>query len=237
MKNLFVILLLLALVCGSIGACSAASSIYGTSGLIETPDDSIADVASPQLIGFYSADPLNNGSTATSFGGVLGIFPKLEIGAVAIGSDANGVDTQVIVNAKYRILSETLTAPSVTIGVVDIGKRLKELNGQIDDASAFILIGKNLTSVAEGVSGRIVKPVRGAIGLGTGIYSGGFASLSFAVSPKFDVAVEYLTNGIIQDSTFNGMVRFSANDRCSISVGALNMKDLYAGLNYNVSRY
>ncbi|MCX6345278.1 MAG: hypothetical protein NT018_09440 [Armatimonadetes bacterium] len=237
MKNLLVIFLLLALVCGSIGACSAASSIYGISGLIETPDDSIADVASPQLTGFYAADLLDTGSNGTSFGGVLGVFPKLEVGAVAIGSDANGVDTQALLNAKYRLFSETLLAPSVTVGVVDMGKRLKEFNSQIDDASAFILIGKNLTSVAEGVSGRVIKPVRGAVGFGTGIYRGGFASLSVAVSPKFDLAVEYLSNGLSQDSTFNGMVRFNANNSCSISAGALDMKDFYAGLNYSVTRY
>ncbi|MCL4499639.1 MAG: hypothetical protein M1335_05300 [Chloroflexi bacterium] len=237
MRSTIVLLAVLALVAGGTGVGYAASSVYGISGLIETPNDTIAGQGNISLTGNYIANVAKSDANATTFGGVIGIIPNLEVGGVVMDSDASGVKTQGILNAKYRIVAESLDRPSVTVGAVDLTQRLKKFNGKDDEASVFIVIGKNLTSAAEGVSGRVTMPVRGTLGLGTGLYKGGFAALNFAVAPKFDIMVEYLANGIRQSTTVNGGVRYRVIPGLSVEAGAMDFQDFYGGLSYQVSTY
>jgi hypothetical protein len=237
MRSILVLLTVSALIAVGVGAGYAGTSIYGLSGLMETPDDTIAAQSSVNLTGNYVANVANSDVNGTTFGGVVGIIPNLEVGAVMIDSDAAGVSAQGIFNAKYRILAESIESPSITVGVVDMTQRLKKFNGKDDEASAFVVIGKNLTSAAEGVSGRVSVPVRGTLGLGTGLYKGGFAALNFAVAPKFDVMVEYLANGLRQNTTFNGGIRFNAVPGLSIEAGAFDFSDFYGGVSYRISSY
>lgn len=218
----------------------AGSSIYGISGLIETPDDSIVSTKSVTPAASFISD-LNvkgTGVDITTFGGAVGIFPNLEVSAVGVDVDWPGVSTEGLVNAKYRVLSETVAKPSVTVGVVDLAKRLDKLTfGEIDEISSFIVVGKNISSVAEGVSGTISKPIRGTFGVGTGLYKGVFAGLNMSLAPKFSVAVEYLNKGIRNESTFSGMVRFTPIESLSIDAGAIGFEDFYAGASFNLSTF
>ena len=225
MRNIVV---MVALVFASVAACSAATTIYGVTGLVETPDDSIAAVGAPQLAGMYSSDFLGYGDSGNSYGGAIGVLPKLELSAVEMDT---GFATRSVVNAKYRFAAESLVSPSITFGVVDAGENLD------DDVSAFVVIGKNLTSIAEGVAGKVIMPVRGTIGFGSGIYKGGFAGLTISATPKMDLVVEYLDKGIRDKCTFNSAVRFNPVQGLNITAGLLDMSDLYGSVTYTMLKY
>jgi hypothetical protein len=198
------------------GAVKADLTLVGVSGLIETPDDSITPTNSVALTYGQVNDIAKSDYKVTTFGGMIGIMPNLEVGAVGFDSDNPGVKTRALANAKYRIMAESLEKPSVTIGVVDLFNQLEKYDSDIDTASAFVVVGKNITNIAEGVSGMISKPIRGTFGLGTGIYKGIFAGLSWATAPKFDVMVEYLSQGISDDSTVNAALKFNATKGVTI---------------------
>lgn len=223
------------LLCGA-GALYAATSIYGQSGLIETPNDVIVgDKAfEPAFARIFDLKVKggSQGVDVTTYGGAIGILPNLEVSAV--GMDPEVGKTEALINAKYRVLPESESRPSVTVGAMDISKRLKHVS---DDPSAFIVIGKNISPMAEGVSGRVSQPVKGTVGFGTGLYKGVFAGLDMSLSPKLNVGVEYLRKGIRNRSTANGMVRFTPIDALSIDAGLIGFKDFYAGASYNVSTF
>ena len=242
MRKFAVLLTVAAIVLGCAGALYAATSIYGISGLIETPDDTIVAAKSftpaADRIFDLKVHGAATGVDLTTFGGAVGIIPNLEVSAVGIDSNAAGVGTEGLVNAKYRVLAESVNRPSVTVGVVDAAKRLEHLTGNtITEASGFIVFGKNMSNVAEGVSGQVSKPVRGTLGVGTGLYKGAFAGLNMSLAPKFSVAVEYLGAGIRNESTFSGMVRFQPIQALSVDAGAIGFKDFYAGASFNLSTF
>lgn len=242
MRKFAVLLTVASLVLGCAGVLHAAASIYGISGLIETPDDSImsSKTLSPTANRIFDlkVNGAKSGLDVSTYGGAIGIIPNLEVSAVALDIDAPHTNVEGLVNAKYRVLPETLAAPSVTIGVVDITKRLDHLSdGEIDGMSSFIVVGKNISSVAEGVSGAVSKPIRGTVGLGTGLYKGAFAGLDMSLAPKFSVAVEYLSKGIRDETTFNGLVRFTPIEALSVNAGLIGFKDFYAGASYNLSTF
>lgn len=236
MKRISVLPAVVVFLVGCVSALNAASTIYGMSGLIETPDDTIVPAKSLTLAANRLFDV--NGTDMWTYGGALGLIPNLEISAVGITPDADGWDTEVLVNAKYRLLSESVDKPSITVGVVDIASRMDDFTGgAIDDPSMFIVVGKNITDIAEDMSGQVSKPVKATLGFGTGLYNGLFAGLDFSLSPKFSVAVEYLTKGIRAESTFSGCVRFQPTQALSISAGAIGFQDLYVGASFNLSTF
>lgn len=237
MRNIVVLVSLIALVFGSMAVSSASTTIYGVTGLIETPNDSIAKVAMPQLAGTYAWDLLGNGRSGVSYGGAIGIMPKLEVSGVAMDTDTPGQDTQGIFNAKYRLIEETIASPSITVGVVDVTERLSRFNGRLDEVSAFIVVGKNLTQVAEDVAGSVVKPIKGTVGIGTGLYRGGFAGLSMNLTPKVDVDVEYLVKGIRDKGSFNGAVHYTPIEGLNIAAGVLHFDDFFGSVNYTMLSY
>jgi hypothetical protein len=241
MRKFAVLLAAVAIGIACAGALQAATSIYGVSGLIETPDDSIVTAKSvtPAADRIFDFKPRGaaTGVDITTFGGAVGISSNLEVSAVGIDSDAAGVKTEGLINAKYRLLDETVATPSVTIGVVDAAQRLKHFVGTVTEASGFIVFEKNISSIAEGVSGQVSKPVRGTVGFGTGLYRSAFAGLNISVAPKFNVAVEYLPKGLRDEDTVSGVVRFQPIEALSIDAGAVGFKDFYAGASFNLSTF
>lgn len=241
MRKFAVLLAVAVLLLGCASVLHAAASIYGMSGLIETPDDSIVSSKSltptANRIFDLNVNGVADGVDLTTFGGAIGIIPNLEVSAVGIDSDVRGASTEGLINAKYRVLPETLTSPSVTVGVVDIAQRLERFSDDIDGMSTFVVVGKNISNMAEGVSGAVSKPIRGTFGIGTGLYKGAFAGLDMSIAPKFSVAVEYLNKGIRNETTFNGMVRFTPIEALSIDAGAIGFKDFYAGASFNLSTF
>lgn len=231
------LVLLAAMVLAAGTAANAAANIYGVSGLIETPDDSIVAPKTLELTGHYISDLDSTGANQKTFGGAFGIMSRFEVSAVGIDPDIIGLDTKVIINAKYKIIDEALERPSITVGVVDLGKNLEDYNSDIDKASVFVVFGKNISPVAEGFSGMVSKPVRGTLGFGTGIYKGVFAGLSWSLAPKIDVLAEYLSEGIRQKSTVNAALRFSPVRPVSVQAGTHAFKSFYVGATFNLAAY
>lgn len=242
MRKFAVLLVATALLLGCASVLHAATTIYGISGLIETPDDSIVAAKSvtpvADRIFDFKPDGATTGVDVTTFGGAIGLVPNLEISAVGIDIDEPGVETEALLNAKLRLVAESLTTPSITIGVVDIAQRLDHLTGGIvNEPSAFVVFGKNISNIAEGVSGQVSKPVKGTVGFGTGLYRSVFAGLDISLAPKLSVAVEYLNKGLRNDSTVSGAVRFQPIEALSIDAGVVGFKDFYAGASFNLSTF
>ena len=237
MKKVAVLLSLTALLVVSLGAVCGASSMYGLSGLIETPDDTVAATNTLSLSGSFIPDFNDTNFDISTYGGAFGIIPNLEIGAVAVDSSATGVGAQAVLSAKYKIVPETLDGPSIAFGVVDVTNRLDRIDSRIDEASYFVVIGKNISSLAEGFSGMVSKPVRGTLGIGTGLYKGIFAGIDLHVAPKFDVAVEYLSEGLRQEGTFNAALRFRPVNNISVQAGTYAFKGAYIAGSVMLSTY
>ena len=237
MKKSAVLLSVMAFLLGSLGVAHGVPSMYGLSGLIETPDDTVAATNSLALSGSYIPDFNDTNFNISTYGGAFGIIPNLEIGGVAIDSSAAGSGAQAVLSAKYLIAPESLDSPSIAVGVVDITGRLDKINSQIDEASYFVVIGKNISSVAEGFSGMVSKPVRGTLGIGTGLYKGIFAGIDLYVAPKFDVAVEYLSEGLRQEGTYNAALRFRPVSNISVQAGTYAFKDVYIAGSVMLSTY
>ena len=227
MKKIALLISLAALLVGSTCVLYAGSTIFGISGLIETPDDSIVAPNTLALSANHIPDMGGSDVSLNTFGLAYGLFPKLEISAAAVDSDISGDDTNWLLNAKYQLLSESLEKPSISVGVVDLGSEFD------DDPSMFIVFGKNITAVAENISGDVSKPLRGTLGIGTGIYDGLFAGLNWSVAPKFNIGLEYLSD----DSIVNAEVSYKAVGGLSLEAGLLDFDDFYVGAGYSLSTF
>lgn len=241
MKRMSILIGVLLLL-GCVSALNAAATIYGISGLIETPDDSIvsAKTVAPMFSSLTDVKAMHasSGWDLRTYGGAIALMPNLEVSAVALDPSPSGWGTEGLVNAKYRVFAETVNKPSLTVGVVDAGKRIDRFTeGAISDQSWFAVVGKNISSMAEGVSGSVSKPIRGTLGFGTGLYKGFFAGLDMSVAPKCSLAVEYLGTGIRNETTFSGCLRYQPIQSLSIEAGALGFESFYAGASYNLSTF
>lgn len=215
MKAFFSIVLLVAMISG--GAL-AAPSFLGMSGNIFTPDDV---VLAP---GAFSANlhSIDTDDSTLIIGASVGVTESLELGIGRYDSD----DGQTFVNAKYSVLPETISRPSITIGAVDV-------TGELDpgeDPGFFIVLGKNLTSVASNVAGEPSAPLRGTIGFGTGILDGFFAGLDWTLTPKISAMAEFLA----EDSVFNAGVRLAVTENLRIDAALIDMDDLGFGISYTL---
>ncbi len=221
MKRISVLLAVVVLLAGCVGSANAASSIYGMSGLIFIPDDTIAPMTTliPTVSHVFDED-----IDFTTYGAAFGIIPNLEVSAVAVSVEDN---TEVLLNGKYRLMSETATKPALVVGVMDATQSIR------DETSAFVLVSKNLTSWAEGISGQVAKPVKGTLGFGTGVFDGFFAGLDIAMSPKLSLAVDY----IAENSVFSGCVRFHPTQALTLTAGVVDFEDLYGGVSFNLSTF
>lgn len=187
------------------GIAMAAPSFLGTSGLILTPDDSVLGV-SDFSAGYHDLD------WATVIGVNVGVAQNLELGIARLDSD--GADEDTMLNAKYRLLAETATAPSVVIGVVD--------------SDFYGVVGKNLTPMATGITGEPVMPLRGFVGIGSGDYDGVFAGVDWAITQKAKIIAEY----IAEDSVFNVGARLAITDSLTFDAAMIDGDDFAFGISY-----
>jgi hypothetical protein len=259
MSRASILVFTLALVVVSASAW-AGTTMYGLTGLIETPDDHIAQTSVFNLTGNYVSDFGDTKDSISTYGGTIGLMPKLEVGIVglsctplasrrvyavgAVGDRAllgvastSDSTNEALLNVKFRVVDETLNRPSITVGMADISSRLEKYDERIGDPSAFVVIGRNLTNLAESFGGVVSKPLRGTIGFGSGVYKGAFAGLDWSLSEKTDLMVEYLSNGLRQDTTFNAGLRLKPISGLSVELGAMDMKDFYGGASYTISTY
>ncbi len=237
MKKLFFATALVSLIAMFASSAIASLSMYGTSGLIETPDDTILAPASVLVGAKYINDVTGFDDNLISYGGAAGVFPKLEVGVAALDSDAPGIKTRTIISGKYKILSESVERPSVVVGVVDAAEVLDKFNSDIDNPSVYVLFGKNISKTAEAISGMVSKPLRAQVGFGTGLYKGMFAGLTWTASPKLDIMLEFLANGIRQKGTANAGVRWSLYKGLSLEAGTFAFESIYAGGSFKISTF
>ncbi|MCE5199297.1 MAG: hypothetical protein ABFD54_15555 [Armatimonadota bacterium] len=233
MKKMMFLLTMVLLVVGGASASYAAASIYGMSGLIETPNDVYLAPMQLGLTVNYVAD-VDDGNLFT-FGGAFGVTPDLEVSAVGADSSRNDADMQGLFNAKWRVLRETADRPAISIGIVDVANGLDEVNPRDDSPSGFLMLSKNLTSTGLTISGN--RPLIGTLGFGTGLYKGAFIGLEYLPTPRVELMFEYLTNGIKQDTTFNGGIRYYMAPQFSVMAGALDFQSFFAGVDYRLPAF
>ena len=212
------------------GAAAAAPSFLSTTGNILTPNDSV--LAPGDFSANFHALNLDD-NTPTVIGANVGVTESLELGIARFDPDVRALDEETLLNAKYRLLPETASRPSVLIGVVDATGDLD----RDDDPGFYIVLGKNLTSIATGLSGEPVQPIRGFIGVGTGIYNGVFLGLDWTFSAKSRIIVEYINELNIkgafgEESVFNAGLRFALTDALRGDLALINGEDFGFGISY-----
>lgn len=219
MKTLFLIALAATMISG---AAFAAPSFFGISGNIFTPDDV---VLAP---GAFSANlhMIDAEASPLIIAAAVGVTESLELGLGRFDPDLPGEDSQTFVNAKYSITPETRSAPSITVGALDITGELDPG----DDPGMFIVLGKNLTPVASDVAGEPSAPLRGTLGFGTGVLDGFFAALDWTLTPKVSAMAEFLA----EDSVFNAGVRLAITENLRIDAALIDMDDLGFGISYTL---
>ncbi len=238
MKKIIIALTLIVLACNT--AAFSASTIYGISGLIETPNDVQVPLYGLGVTANFSSGLATNAISGNfaSYGGAFGILRNLEISGVAATTSREDTSVQGIFNAKFRVLTETATRPSINVGVVDAFAGLNSLNPNIDNSPAlFFMLGKNLTPMLEGISGTWCRPFTINVGFGSGVYKGAFVGANYSANPRFDIMFEYLTTGLSGDTDFNGGIRWYPTTNLDIKAGALDFNDFFIGASYVFQLY
>lgn len=226
MKRLFVIVMTAAMISG---AALAAPSWLGITGNILTPDDI---VLSP---GDFSANlhSFQDNNNPVVIAAAMGVTDGLELGLGSFDPDVAGIGKSTFVNAKYSVLMETQSRPSLVIGATD-------LTGELDpdgDPGFFVLFGKNLTPVATDIAGEPSAPLRGMLGYGTGIYNGFFASLDWTLTPKVSVMAELISEANIaeiasNESMINAGIRLAITSELRVDAALIDGQDLAFGISY-----
>lgn len=211
------------------GAAMAAPSFLGPTGNILTPNDSIVgnDTVS---VNFHQMDL---DSKTSVLGGVVGVTPNIELGISGYNTDTPGEGTDAVFNGKYVLLAEKPETPSITVGVVDA-------TGQIDpddNVGAYLVLGKNLTPAFSNITGAPVQPLRGYLGVGSGLYRGPWVAFDWAFSPKASLVLEYISKIQMRDalqtsSDFNAALRFTLTSELRADVAVIDSKDFGYGISY-----
>lgn len=151
-----IIVAVAAVVALAAGTASAAPSINGSTGLIDTPTADTLRTGGFSL-GYYDLKGAKTGSF------IVGVAPRWEIGVAGFRPDAGGsTDSQV--NAKLSLLPETVITPGLAVGVEDIaGQR---------ERSSYVVATKGLPF-----------GFRLNAGVGNGRYDGVFAGLEKTINP------------------------------------------------------
>jgi hypothetical protein len=207
----------------------AAPSVFGISGNILTPDDTILAAGAFNIA--YHGVTDSDTNTTNFFAGNVGLIPNLEVGAAV---ETNG-DSEVLVNGKYRLVTENANRPAVTVGVIDVGTAIS------DNPGIFLLLSKNLTPTAENVSGKSVGPVRGHIGVGGGVLKTIFASLDWTVTPKLTLIAEAISDSEFRSAGGEGLVnvgaRFALTNDLRLDAGLIDFDDFTFGISYQALKF
>lgn len=218
-----------AMVCLLSGTLWASSSFLSTSGAILTPDDTVLGASDFSLD--YHQFELSD--KAVNFGANVGVTSSLELGIARFDSDKAGADPETILNAKYLVLAETVNRPSLLVGLVDATGELDP----DDNPGFYAVIGKNLTPLATGFTGEPVNPIKGYVGIGSGIYNGLFAGVEWTLTPKVQVMGEFINelnikNTIAEKSVFNVGARLTISESLTADIANINGDDWGFGLSY-----
>jgi len=206
-----------------------APSFFGPTGNILTPDAITAPMHGFDVgyHGFFNMGDAE--SDLNVFHGNIGLTPNIEVGAAWFDPDTG--DGDLAINGKWRFLDETATRPALAVGVFDAASELD------DDAAFYVLASKNLTEFAQNVVEGESKPLRGTIGVASGIYDGFFAALDWTLASKLSVMLEFASfdpDGS-NDSTVNAGVRWAAGPGLRLDAALIDFDDLAAGISLTKS--
>ncbi len=234
--KLYVLLLAVMLcVAAIVGPATAVGNIYGATGLIETPTDLVATKSTTVLTGTFIPDFQDSKDTMTAWGGAYGVSEKFEISWTSFKSDAPGSSSQNVTGAKLNVTQESSTSPGMSIGVVDLGNKIKNISPGVDETSYYVVFGRTLSAELDRFRTRTnTTPVRGTFGFGKGIYNGIFAGLDFYLAPKFEMKLEYLNKGLRDKSTLNAAMQMNILPNLSLQAGSLGLKDFYGSVSYTL---
>ena len=229
MGKLFAITAVLSLAIAALsGAAIGAPSFLSTSGNILTPDDVVLDVGSFSA-NFHAIDVEDTDRTLTIIGANVGVTPSLELGIARFDPDSG--DEETIISGKYRVLAETPARPSVVVGAVDVTGELDP----DDDPGFYVVVGKNLTPTFTNVAGRPTRPLKGYIGIGTGVLDGLFAAIDWTISDRARIIAEFINESELvgnNDSVFNVGVRFALTNELRGDLALIDADDLGFGISY-----
>jgi len=228
-KLIHILIAATAVICLLSGIAAAAPSFLSTTGGILTPDDLLLEPGDFSA-NFHSFDFADN---VAIMGVAIGVTENLELGVARFDPGAPGADEETLLNGKYMLLAETAGRPSLVIGVIDA-------NGELDpddDSSFYVVLGKNLTPAATGLTGEPVPPIRGFVGVGGGIYNGLFAGLDWTISSRVKVRAEFINevtikHAISEDSVFNAGVRIALTNELRGDLALINGEDFAFGISY-----
>ena len=212
-------------------SCGAAPSVLGTSGNILTPDDTILAPGGFNL-GYHGINSIGNSSENVNiYAANVGLLPKLEVGLASV---THG-NSEVIINAKYRLLTETLGRPAVTVGAIDLGAEITNEHG------AYIMLSKNLTTFAEEIANKASRPIRGHLGLGRGVVRGVFVGLDWTLNPKLSLMAEYISDSKLRDLDGEGIcnagIRYAITKEVRIDLGTIDFEDFTFGASFQALRF
>jgi len=228
-KQIHFLIVAAAVTCLFSSMAAAGPSFLGTTGNILTPDDRLLGP------GDFSASfhNLELTDSMSIIGASIGVTDSLELGIARFDPDRAGADRKTVISGKYSLLAETAAVPSLVVGLVDT-------NGDLDpndDPSFYVVLGKNLTPAATGLTGEPVPPIRGFVGIGGGIYNGIFAGLDWTISPRAKVMAEFINeldikDAISEDSVFNVGIRLALTETLRVDFAMINTEDFAFGISY-----
>jgi len=166
---------------------SSTPNFLGTTGLLLAPD--AKTIGDKGISGHaYFGDNFN------SYGGRIGPFDRLELGAMLF--DPENASSDVIFNAKFKLLDEGLIWPGLAVGAVDI---FDELDA---DTSWFLSATKGFPKFIP-----VIGDLKLTLGYGGGLYgddvfAGGELNLWTPLDvlpitkPHFSAIAEYVNNDV-----------------------------------------
>lgn len=225
MKYLLLILPVLALM--AMPAFGASSYLGGYSGLLLTPDDVLVPMGGVELSFHDFIDILGNNQDLRTYAVTYGLLPTLEVGASVANSRGS---TDLALNGKLSLITETPTRPSVLIGAFDATAMADLVN---NDPTFYVVVSKNVTPSASQVAGKPSVPLRLSAGFGSGFLNGFFAGLDWTLVPNLSLMFEYV-NGDLgnNNNTVNAGARWAVTRDLRIDAGTIGFDTFAFGLNY-----
>lgn len=210
--------LALALLILAVPSFAAQSFLGSFSGNIVTPDAVVAPLGTWE-VSFHDFIDVVGGEDLTSFGVIYGLAENLEVGLAALD---NG-DSEIAFSGKLGIVTETSTTPAVLVGVFDIGSTVA------DDASFYVALSKNITSLASDVADQPSRPLRLTAGFGSGVFDGFFAGFHWTLTPRLSLMAEYLNEGFEGDNDINAGIRYAATSNVRLDLALIDFEELALG--------
>lgn len=178
---------------------SAAQSYLGYSGLLLTPTTEVLSERQLSIGGYYL--DAEEGDYAISLAGTVGLLPGLEAGVNVLDVKDGESDTQI--NAKYELLKESQTVPSVAVGVTGLGSDWY-------DECVYLVAGKSFNAPAQAA----FWAPRVYFGVGSDVpVDGLFVGVSAAVADRLTLMAEYDSEDV------NVGVRFAVSDKVRLHGG------------------